>query len=616
MTTMWTTAVLAPLLTVLALAVVGLQPSDPSGERARARLARVAPWTTLPALGLCLAGPAAGRVELPGLLLGTTLEVDDVARPLLLAVVLIYLAALWTTAARRTRRSPLLSATLLVCYLGNLVALVAADAVTFYAGFAVMSFAAYGLVVHRGTGTARHAGRVYLVLTVISEVLVLVALMFVATAGGRQVTEAPAALASSPHTSLIVVLLLLGLGIKAGAVPMHVWVAPAHSSAPTAVSPVLSGLLVKIGIVGWLRFLPLGEIQLSGAGYALVALGLLGMFLAVPAALLQNDAKVVLAYSTVSQLGVLSVLVGAALAEPALAPAGTVAAVLYMVHHGLAKATLFLGVPLWLARGATRGWVALGSAGAALAIAGAPLTTGFLAKYAAKEAVYDIAGLAAALTVLGAGSTMVLARAIWLLQRDPKDPAADVSVEDEPGPLAQAQSSPARPDPREAAEAHPAHSSPAALTAWSMLAVAAAGVPWLLALTWLTPADRRALTGTDLWAAAWPVTLGLVLSTAGWWLARHLRRLSDPPVVPAGDLLVAMEAAAHAAVTGGRTGQALVGQGYRSARDGAARAATTLSPPAAAERSEQRLGAWRGSGLAILVVAAGLLLVLLGGPAP
>ena len=486
MTLLWTTAVLAPLLTVLALALVGLQPSDPAGDRARARLAWVAPWTTLPTLGLALAGPAAGRVELPGLLLGTTLEVDGLARPLLLAVVVIHLSALWTTAARRTHRSPLLSAILLLCFLGNTGALVAADAVTFYLSFAVMSFAAYGLVLHRGTDEARHAGRVSLVLTVLSEVFVLLGLMFVVTAGGRMLTDAPAAVAQSPDTVLVVVLLLLGFGIKAGTVPLHIWVAPAYRHAPAPGAAVLSGALSKVGIVGMLRFLPLGEAALPGVGWALVGAGLVGMFGAVAGGVLRRDGRTALAYSSISQLGLLALLVGVALAEPAAAPACTVAAVAYAVHHGLAKAALFLGAPLWAARGAVRGWVATGSVVAGLAIAGAPLTTGFLAKYGAKEAVYDLPGLATALTVLGVGSTLVLARALWLLHRLPEAPVTDIPLEDAPGALARV--GPSRDghgrageghdgDDHPAAETHPPHTSRAALAAWSLLTVPSAVAP-------------------------------------------------------------------------------------------------------------------------------------------
>ena len=67
-----------------------------------------------------------------------------------------------------------------------------------------MSFAAYGLVVHRGTSEARHAGRVYLVLTVLSEVLVLLGLMFVVSAGGWLLTDVPAAVAASPAAAVSV----------------------------------------------------------------------------------------------------------------------------------------------------------------------------------------------------------------------------------------------------------------------------------------------------------------------------------------------------------------------------------------------------------------------------
>lgn len=606
MTILWLTTFLLPLLTALTLALVGLQPSDPAGDRARARIAWLTPWSTLPALVLAIAGPAAGQVELPGLLLGTTLAVDGLARPLLLAVVVIYLTALWTAAARRTHRSPLLTGILLVCFLGNAGALVAADVVTFYLSFAVMSFAAYGLVVHRGTSGARHAGRVYLVLTVLSEVLVLLGLMFVITAGGRSLSDVPAAVADAPV--LVVVLLLLGFGIKAGTVPLHIWVAPAYRQAPAPGAAVLSGALSKVGIVGMLRFLPLGEAQLPTVGWVLVGAGLVGMFGAVVPGVLRHDGRTALAYSSVGQLGLLALLVGAALAEPAVAPACIVATVGYIVHHGLAKAALFLGAPLWAARGRLRGWVAVGSGVAALAIAGAPLTTGFLAKYAAKEAVYDLPGLATALTVLGVGSTLILARALWLLHRLPEAPVTDVPLDDAPGPLARAVEADDEHHP--AAEAHPPHTSRAAVTAWSLLVLAAAALPWAVLPAWLPQAARPELSAANLWEAAWPVLVGLLLSVAAWWLAqRRLRPFAEPPVLPAGDLLVPVAAATGAVLAGGAGVAGLVTRGFRGLRAGVTAELDRFSPAVAAERAEARLEPWRASGLALLSVAAVVLVV-------
>ena len=590
MAAVWAAAGLAPLITVLALALVGLQPSDPAGDRARARIAWVAPWTTLPALVLALAGPAAGSVELPDLVLGTTLEVDGVARLLLLVVVLIYLPALWTTAARRTHHSPLLSAILLLCFLGNAGALLAADAVTFYLFFALMSFAAYGLVVHRGTTAARRAARVYLVLTVVSEVLVLAGLMFVVTGGGRVLTEAPAAVAASPHATLIVVLLMVGFGIKAGTVPLHVWVAPAYRQAPAPGAAVLSGALSKVGLVGMLRFLPLGEAGMAGVGWAIVGAGLAGMFGSIIAGVLRRDGRTALAYSSVGQLGLLALLVGAALVDPALAPACIAAAVLYIAHHGLAKAALFLGAPLWAGRAVVRRWVAAGSGLAALSIAGAPLTPGFLAKYGAKEAVGDLPLLASALTVLGVGSTLILARALWLLHRDP--PGAELPAQDAPGALATA------PD-------HPPHASRAAILAWAVLALAAVLVPWVAGTAWVSQAHVPELSVADLWAATWPVLLGLLAAGGALWFARRgARAFRSPPTVPAGDLLVPAAALGRVAVAAASAGGATVGRGYRRARDGLTAVAERISPTAAAARGEAVLGTWRASGLALLLVAA------------
>ena len=95
--------------------------------------------------------------------------------------------------------------------------------------------------------------------------------------------------------TLTVVLLFIGFGVKAGLVPLHVWLPLAHPAAPPAASAVLSGAMVKAGLVGWLRFLPLGQHErgLEVLGWVLMALALIGAFLAVVVGVLQDDPKVV-----------------------------------------------------------------------------------------------------------------------------------------------------------------------------------------------------------------------------------------------------------------------------------------------------------------------------------
>ena len=102
--------------------------------------------------------------------------------------------------------------------------------------------------------------------------------------------------------------------------------------------------MVKVGIVGWLRFLPAD----SGEDLArfLLLLVLAGAFLTVGVGLMQNDPKVILAYSTISQLGFISAVPAAGLLVPGIRGATTAVVVLYVVHHGLPKGALFLGVPV------------------------------------------------------------------------------------------------------------------------------------------------------------------------------------------------------------------------------------------------------------------------------
>ncbi|MDO5501216.1 MAG: proton-conducting transporter membrane subunit, partial [Propionibacteriaceae bacterium] len=284
--------------------------------------------------------------------------------------------------------------------------------------------------------------------------------------------------------------MIAGFGIKAGLVLLHVWLPLAHPAAPPTASAVLSGAMVKAGLVGWLRFLPLGEIGLVDAGRAMVIAGALGAFAAIPVGLAQRNPKTVLAYSTISQLGFLTIVVGVALAVPALAPACITAAVIYAVHHGLAKAAAFLTVPVWQHHG--RRWrgrlVAAGTLIAGLAIVGAPFSSGAVGKYAAKNAVegvvvagFDLVDL---LPWVATGSTLLLIRFWTRLQEMESAPAAAPDRE---------------------------------LGAWLFLVAVCIPVPWILGDWWVPLAAVPELDPVTLWEATWPVLIGLAVAAVGWW---------------------------------------------------------------------------------------------------
>ena len=416
----------APVVLAAIIALAGLL--SPQGAlRLRRGATVLSPVTVVPAAALTLLSPDA-EWQAPWLLFGTVFSLDPAARALTLIATLLYGGALvavgWLKTKDAERGSGALSGFLLVCFTGNIGTYWAADVVSFYLTFAVMSFSAAGLVIHYRHQRARRATRIYLVMSVFSETAILAGLLLTAGAGGYLVAEAPAAVASSDHTGLIVVLLLIGFGVKAGTVPLHVWLPLAHPAAPPAASAVLSGAMVKAGLVGWIRFLPLG--QGPGdvpAGHVLLALALLGAFAAVVIGVLQQDPKVVLAYSTISQMGFMTCLVAVAMLNPSAAGAASAAAVLYAVHHGLAKGALFLGVPVvkHYGSGRTGVLVTVGMVGAALAVAGAPLTSGAYGKYVSKEAVEGISvmglGLAELLPLVAVGSTLLLMRFGWVISR-------------------------------------------------------------------------------------------------------------------------------------------------------------------------------------------------------
>ncbi|PWD50400.1 formate hydrogenlyase [Serinibacter arcticus] len=577
---LWVAVVGVPLLVAALIGVTG-RARTPRTASVHAGLGRWAWLAAVPAGLLALLGDdAVHRAD--WFLLGSSARLDDLGRPLVGLAAALYALALAFVPRAKTRRPEVLSAFLLLCLVGNVGVFVADDVVTFYLCFTLVSFVGYAAVIHTGTSLSRRAGSIYLVLTVLGEAAVLGALLLVAAAGATTVADVPGAVADSPSGGLIVGLLIAGFGVKAGTVPLHVWLPLAHPAAPTPASAVLSGVMLKAGLIGWLRFLPLGEGDGEpGWGSLLLLLALVGGFLAVPVGLLQDDPKVVLAYSSISQMGFITALVGAALIEPDLAAACALAAVVYAVHHGLVKGALFLGVQAWDAERLPRRVVATAMAVAGASLAGLPLTSGFVAKYVAKEAVGDAVvpftalPLADVLPLIGLGSTLLLVRLAVVMRRRERDVR--------PTPLTRD-------------------------VAWVALCVGAVVPVTVLAQR---HADVLSVPGlldpAALGAQTWPVVAGLALGAAAVVLAARPRfadsRLAHPrgDLVPPGDVVAVEERAVRAAVRA--TESAFRGLGRARARAGE-RIAAGPRPSALLERAQGAVGTWIGSGLLLLVAAA------------
>ena len=392
-----------------------------------ARLWWLPALAALPALLATLLVPMHATLELPWLFLGTTLAMNELTQ-----IYLGFTSLLWLVAAiyaafvhRGEAHAGRFNLLFLLAMAGNLWLIVGQDLFSFYAGFAIMGIASYGLVIHDGQLASLRAGKVYLVMTLLGEVCLFAALVLLANQTG---TTLPSAEDLTSIDGLTIALLLLGLGVKAGMVPMHVWLPLAHPAAPIPASAVLSGVMIKTAMLGWMRFLPLGALALPDWGSLLSAIGILTLLFALPLGLIQSDPKVVLAYSSISKMGLLMLILGLALIEPALAPMAVAGIAFYAANHALVKGGLFLSVGMRKHAATRPPMVQSLVLGAviflALALAGAPFTSGALAKYELKPilnaADWTWIGMVVAISTVG--TTLLMVRFVWITARTESHP--------------------------------------------------------------------------------------------------------------------------------------------------------------------------------------------------
>jgi formate hydrogenlyase subunit 3/multisubunit Na+/H+ antiporter MnhD subunit len=548
--------------------------------RPAALVARLMPWCALPALALAL-WPPAEPFELSWLLLGTELAVDDLARPLLALVAVIWTGAGLAARVQVRERPRLFAAFWGLSAAGTVTVPIAADLVTFYLAFGLMTFAAYGLVVHDRTDAALFAGRVYVVMSVIGEALLLAALLLAAVAaGGTDLGVVPEAIATSGDRDLIIALLIGGFGLKLGLLGLHMWLPLAHPVAPAGASAVLSGAMVAAGLIGWMRFMPGGAASLEGVGALLVGLGIAGALLAALAGTTQRDLKTALAYSTVSQMGLIAAVLGLGLAHQIAWEAAVGVGTFYLLAHGLAKAALFVAAgELGATAGRGRLGLLVGFTLAAVVIAGAPGTAGSLAKDGA-EGLADAVPLGWSGTVGWALSASAVTTALLLGH------ALRLAIATPPGQR------------RGGGPVWPAPAGFAALAAAALLAPA-----WIPGLTGLDLPASAAVDAGMLWSSLWPIVLAAAIG------GTLLRLPVTAPLLPPGDVIVPML----------RAGAAIARRARRLALAASAargRLAGVLSPArqgpvelgAGADRLEAAMGRWpvaaAAFALLILVLAA------------
>jgi len=295
---------------------------------------------------------------------------------------------------------------LLIFFVATIGVLVTMDLLFFLVFWELMTLTSFFLVTfERESRASQRAGLKYFVITHAATLCMLAAVLLLwRQSGSFHLTAAREALGvmlvERPFTAhLVLLLLLIGFATKAGVLPMGDWLPDAHPVAPSGMSAVLSGALVKLGIYGLLRvfcgLLPADHGLGWGVAIALAGTG--SLLVGALTALRQNDSKRLLAFSTIGQIGYICLALGVGVAclaeQPAVAVVALAGALLHAVNHACFKSCLFLGAGAVLYRTGERDMDRLGglwhqmpatarsTVVASLSIAGVPPFNGFASKW-------------------------------------------------------------------------------------------------------------------------------------------------------------------------------------------------------------------------------------------
>ncbi len=285
---------------------------------------------------------------------------------------------------------------LLLVNLGAMIGfVVTADLFNLFVFMELVGVSSYALVAVGGGRTAALAAFKYLMAGSVSSALILFCIGIVfALTGTLNMADIALRLAEIESRAPVVLALAgmtVGFLVKAGLFPLHVWLPDAHAIAPSPINAVSSALVVKLGIFGVLRVFPLfaaaGVVSMAPLYEALAWLGAISILAGAFFALFQEDIKLMLAYSTISNIGYIVLGLGLA------GEFAVTGAVVHVLNHALIKATLFLAAGAMLHQSGYRTlsdlrgighampWTSLALLIGVLAIAGLPPTAGFVGKW-------------------------------------------------------------------------------------------------------------------------------------------------------------------------------------------------------------------------------------------
>jgi len=274
------------------------------------------------------------------------------------------------------------------------------NSVLFLVAWEVMAIAGFLLILtEQEKKEVRRAAFVYLAAAHAGTLALYAMFILLAQGAGSFVFPAIATLSgTTPAATAIFLLALFGFGIKAGIMPLHIWLPGAHASAPSHVSALMSGVMIKIGIYGLVRVTSFYIAIPPWWGWTVLGLGAVSGVMGVAFAIAQHDIKRLLAYHSVENIGIILLgfgvaLLGKSFDQPSLVALGLAGALLHVINHGLFKSLLFLSAGALINATGTRRIDQYGGLlrrlpataifflGGAVAICGLPPLNGFVSEW-------------------------------------------------------------------------------------------------------------------------------------------------------------------------------------------------------------------------------------------
>ena len=243
---------------------------------------------------------------------------------------------------------------LLTFYLGLAVSaiimlLLSANGITLLIFWEAMALLLYlSMCLEHGRPEVREAGIHYLVASHVTTLLMMVLFSLVSQYGGQTFPACGSLDPGAPAAVAIFLTALVGFGMKAGIMPLHIWLPTAHANAPSHISAVMSGIVLKMGIYGLLRVISFFSTPPLWWGVLLLCLGIVSAVAGVLFAIGQHDIKRLLAYHSIENIGIIVMGIGVALigltsGSSILYVLGMAGALLHVFNHALFKSLLFLG---------------------------------------------------------------------------------------------------------------------------------------------------------------------------------------------------------------------------------------------------------------------------------